>query len=68
MQIQNGPIDYEKKKDLLQIIERKWKVISAGHLDAPKETAANIMSRNGAFTNVLLFDLPWPVGTPERTT
>jgi hypothetical protein len=53
MQIQNDPIDYEKK-DLLKIIERKWKVISAGYPDAhaPKETAANIMSRNGAFTNV----------------
>lgn len=36
-------------------------------LKAPKETAANIMSRNGALTSAL-FDLPRPVGTPDRIT
>jgi hypothetical protein len=32
-----------------------------------KENAVNIMSRNGALTNVL-FDLPYPVRTPDRIT
>ena len=36
-------------------------------LKAPKETAANIISINGALTNAL-FDLPHPVGTPDRIT
>jgi hypothetical protein len=36
-------------------------------LKAPKESDVNIMIRNGALTNVL-FDLPYPVGTPDRIT
>lgn len=54
-------------------IKTEWRGQTLGSLNylealnPPNETAAKIMSRKGALTNVL-FDRPNPVGTPDLIT